>query len=305
MAVNDLRICIIDGDADTHVPFRRYLSRAGVAVEQADNGHEGLRLVLASPPDLILMNSHLTGLESFALLEKLQQEPSVKHVPVIVISTSGRTSLKVKALERGAVDYVVKPFDRVELFSRIKAAVRRNHQCFLSRGVMRGHLQDMAGSELLQTLCVGRKTVSVRFPVMQGGVEIQEGRLVQARQGRFSGKSALMRLLFMDKGPYVVDFGSVDRRMDDQFMGVEHPLLSCLIALDKVEEALHVLPDRNPLVDRCDWMGEVTDRERLGSCLPLPLQDLLVLMDGDMGENAEEFVRRYLDELLTYQEWEL
>ena len=111
---------------DDEVQIRRFL-RAGLeldgfAVEEAETGHAALRQATLKPPDLVILDLGLPDLDGGEVLERLRAWSSV---PLIVLSVRSNEAEKVRLLERGADDYVVKPFGMAELLARAHAAMRR------------------------------------------------------------------------------------------------------------------------------------------------------------------------------------
>ena len=99
-----------------------HLEAAGFQVRQASDGVDGLRLALEEPPDLLLLDLMLPGLDGVALLRALRRE---SRVPVIMLTARTEEADRVRGLELGADDYVGKPFSPRELVARVKAVLRR------------------------------------------------------------------------------------------------------------------------------------------------------------------------------------
>ena len=99
-----------------------HLEAAGFQVRQASDGVEGLRQALEEPPDLLLLDLMLPGLDGVALLRALRRE---SRVPVIMLTARTEEVDRVQGLELGADDYVGKPFSPRELVARVKAVLRR------------------------------------------------------------------------------------------------------------------------------------------------------------------------------------
>ena len=111
---------------DDEVQIRRFL-RAGFELEQfsvveAENAQEALRTVTLRPVDLIVVDLGLPDLDGAAIVERVR---SWSTVPIIVLSVRSSEADKVRLLELGADDYVVKPFGMAELLARARAALRR------------------------------------------------------------------------------------------------------------------------------------------------------------------------------------
>ena len=111
---------------DDEVQIRRFL-RAGLeldgfVVEEAENGAEALKLATLKPPDIVILDLGLPDMDGSEVLERLR---GWSTVPVIVLSVRSNEAEKVRLLQQGADDYVVKPFGMAELLARAHAALRR------------------------------------------------------------------------------------------------------------------------------------------------------------------------------------
>ena len=111
---------------DDEVQIRRFL-RAGFelaefSVLEADNAEDGLRTVTLRPVDLVVLDLGLPDLDGAVIVERIR---SWSTVPIIILSVRSSEEEKVRLLELGADDYVVKPFGMAELLARARAALRR------------------------------------------------------------------------------------------------------------------------------------------------------------------------------------
>ena len=120
----------------------------------ATSGKEGLSLFFSHSPDLVLLDLGLPDMDGLEVLHQLNTLPN--EVPVIIISARDRESEKVKALDMGADDYVVKPFGVSELLARIRTTLRRADRLKLSQGIQRDVYQvkdltvDIAKHQVIQ-----------------------------------------------------------------------------------------------------------------------------------------------------------
>ncbi len=105
----------------------------------AYTGKEGLSLFFSHGPDLVLLDLGLPDMDGLEILAQLRGLP--REVPVIIISARDRESEKVRALDMGADDYVVKPFGVSELLARIRSTLRRADRLKLSQGIQRSVYQ--------------------------------------------------------------------------------------------------------------------------------------------------------------------
>jgi DNA-binding response OmpR family regulator len=100
------------------IEFR--LQAKGYAVLTAHDGEEALAKIHAEMPDLIVLDAMMPGIDGFALLAQLKNEPGLSHIPVIMLTARKGEKDIVSALEAGAADYLVKPFIPDELLARIQ-----------------------------------------------------------------------------------------------------------------------------------------------------------------------------------------
>jgi DNA-binding response OmpR family regulator len=120
--MNAARILVVDDDADTRGLVAELLGRAGHAVQQAPDGRSGLRALHGSPPDLVVLDVSMPELDGWQTLERIRD---LSDVPVLMLTARGTELERVRGLQAGADDYLVKPFGRQELVARVHALLRR------------------------------------------------------------------------------------------------------------------------------------------------------------------------------------
>jgi CheY-like chemotaxis protein/tRNA A-37 threonylcarbamoyl transferase component Bud32 len=119
------RILVVDDVEDNREVLRRRLSREGYAVECAANGREALTRIAAAPFDLVLLDVLMPEVDGYAVLEQLKSNPATRDIPVIMISALDDMPSVVRCIERGAEDFLPKPFDAVLLRARISACLEK------------------------------------------------------------------------------------------------------------------------------------------------------------------------------------
>ena len=100
-----------------------------LTLAHATNSGEALSRASQQPIDLILLDLGLPGLDGFQFLREIKSSPQTSDIPVIVLSGRSSAAEKIRGLELGAVDYQTKPFDPVELRTRVVATLRQKHHC--------------------------------------------------------------------------------------------------------------------------------------------------------------------------------
>lgn len=117
-----MRLLLIEDEPDLRRSLAQALREEGYAVDVAENGPEGLDKALTWDYDAVLLDALLPGLDGWGVLERLRRR---KATPVIMLTARDGPSDRVRGLDGGADDYVVKPFDLGELFARLRAVIRR------------------------------------------------------------------------------------------------------------------------------------------------------------------------------------
>jgi two-component system phosphate regulon response regulator PhoB len=109
------------------------LDKAGFIVTLTSDGEEAICLVDEQRPDVILLDWMLPGLTGVQICQRLRGNPDTENIPIIMISARGEEGDRIEGLDRGADDYLVKPFSPRELISRINAVLRRIRPAFASK----------------------------------------------------------------------------------------------------------------------------------------------------------------------------
>lgn len=121
------RIVVIEDEPDIREVVVYNLLREGFEVVAMANGHQGLAEVQRTPPDCVLLDLMLPGLDGIEICRQIRAESRTTKVPVIMVTAKGEESDVVLGLGMGADDYLTKPFSPRELIARIKAVIRRGH----------------------------------------------------------------------------------------------------------------------------------------------------------------------------------
>ena len=115
-------ILVVDDEKTIREVVRRYLEREGFTVREAEDGYAALDAVEDRAPDLIVLDLMLPGIDGLTITRHLQ---SRSRIPILMLTAKGEVSDRVRGLDLGADDYMIKPFSPQELVSRVRAVLRR------------------------------------------------------------------------------------------------------------------------------------------------------------------------------------
>lgn len=117
-----MKILIVEDELKTADYLRKGLTEQGCAVDVANDGVDGQHLALQHDYDVIVLDVMLPGVDGFSVLHALR---AIKQTPVIMLTARDRVEDRIKGLQGGADDYLVKPFSFLELLARLQALTRR------------------------------------------------------------------------------------------------------------------------------------------------------------------------------------
>ena len=121
------------------------LSKAGYRVRVASDGESALEQLQYSPPDLVLLDVMMPGMDGFETCRRLRQLPKLEQLPVVFMTALSDTQDKVRAFAAGADDYITKPFQHEEVLARVRVHLtRRELECKLAR--LNRELEDRVAS---------------------------------------------------------------------------------------------------------------------------------------------------------------
>jgi DNA-binding response OmpR family regulator len=115
-------ILIIDDDEKLNKLLKEFLLQFGYDVKSATHPKKGLEMIIASPPDLIILDIMLPDMDGFSVCKEIRKD---KTIPIIMLTARGEVTDRIVGLELGADDYLPKPFEPRELVARIQSVLRR------------------------------------------------------------------------------------------------------------------------------------------------------------------------------------
>lgn len=121
------KILVIDDENLIRLIVRRTLEQNGYEVFLAENGTEGLKIANSSSPDVILLDVNLPDLDGFQVCTKLRSQATTCQIPVIMLTAADEPEDRARGFDKGADDFITKPFDCDELITRIETQLRRQN----------------------------------------------------------------------------------------------------------------------------------------------------------------------------------
>jgi len=178
-----MRLLIVEDEPKTAEYLQKGLAEEGCAVDVADNGIDGQHLALVHDYDVIVLDAMLPGIDGFAVLHALRQ---VKQTPVIMLTARDRIEDRVRGLQGGADDYLIKPFSFLELVARLQALQRR------------GRSQEPAQLKIadLQIDLIARKASRGGARIDLTAKEFALLAVLARRQGEILSKTAIAELVW-------------------------------------------------------------------------------------------------------------
>ncbi|MFP4483747.1 MAG: response regulator transcription factor [Spirochaetota bacterium] len=119
------RVLVVDDEKDIRELIQYNLNKEGYLVHSVATGEEAMEAVQTQPPDAVVLDLMLPGLDGLEVCKRLKQNPETSATPVIMLTAKSEDSDIVTGLELGADDYVTKPFSPKVLIARLRAVLRR------------------------------------------------------------------------------------------------------------------------------------------------------------------------------------
>ena len=155
------RILLIDDDPLIRQLVVRTLTDDQLEVTEAASGQEGIASAIANPPDLILLDVMMPGMDGYAVCHHLRQQSATINVPIIILTALDQMDSKVLGLRTGADDYITKPFDMRELKTRVEVHLRRS-----ARDLSASPLTGLPGNSLIEQIIAARLQAHEPFAVL-------------------------------------------------------------------------------------------------------------------------------------------
>lgn len=113
-------ILIVEDQPELAQMIADLLEEAGYATHLAADGEQALAALAAQPPDLVLTDVNMPGLDGYGLAERIKTIPTTAGIPIVMMSAQDGRGARVIGLQSGAVDYLAKPLDPAELLAKVR-----------------------------------------------------------------------------------------------------------------------------------------------------------------------------------------
>jgi len=173
------KILIVDDEPYNVDYLEQELEDLNYETSTAVNGQEALDKIKSESPDLVLLDIMMPIMDGFTVLQKVKEDPSIRHIPIIIISAMTDLDSVVKGIEYGAEDYLPKPFEPTLLQARIAASLEKKQLRDQQRNLLHTFASPEVADELLASgFSLGGKTMdaTIMFADIRSFTSIAETR---------------------------------------------------------------------------------------------------------------------------------
>jgi len=176
-------VLVVEDEAPLVTLLRYNLEKEGFQVCEASDGEEALIQIDERKPDLVLLDWMLPLVSGIEVCRRIRRSPKTRALPVIILTARGEESERVRGLDSGADDYVVKPFSVSELVARLRAVMRRAHP---------GTAQDVLHFADVELDTAGHRVTRAGRSVHLGPTEYRLLRYLMLHPGRVFSREQLL-----------------------------------------------------------------------------------------------------------------
>jgi CheY-like chemotaxis protein len=237
---NNVRLLLVDDNPMVLGLLRGALTPLAL-VTTATDAADALLKAVDDPPDLLVCDYRMPGMDGRQLVEKLRSRPRTAEAAVILLATKSDISEKLSTPDLPVDDFVEKPFFLREATQRIKRvidkiALEKMAKTVPSDGVLRGSLLQMNVIDLVQSLEMGRKSCSLTLTNKDDKCELyfKEGQVTHATYGSLVGDPAVFKVLRWTDGNFEVNFEGKTTRQTTQ-LNTQGLLMEGLRQLDEAQ----------------------------------------------------------------------
>jgi len=237
---NNVKLLVVDDNPMVLAMLQHALTTLAL-VTTATDAADALLKAVDDPPDLLVCDYRMPGMDGRQLVEKLRSRPRTAEAAVILVATKTDISEKLSTPDLPVDDFVEKPFFLREATQRIKRvidkiALEKMAKTVPSDGVLRGSLLQMNVIDLVQSLEMGRKSCSLTLTNKDDKCELyfKEGQVTHATYGSLVGDPAVFKVLRWTDGNFEVNFEGKTTQQTTQ-LNTQGLLMEGLRQLDEAQ----------------------------------------------------------------------
>lgn len=204
-------IFVVEDEEDILELLQYNLSREGYSVSTAKDGEEAVRMIPRKPPDIILLDLMLPGLDGLEVCRTLKKNPKTANIPIVMVTAKGEESDVVMGLELGADDYIPKPFSMKVLIARVRTVLRRKQEPPAGK--------DATVTILDLVIDPGRRQVLIKGKPVE--LTFSEFSILHFLAGRPGSVMTREQIVDAVRG---ADYAVTDRAVDVQIVGLRRKL---------------------------------------------------------------------------------
>lgn len=214
----DVRVLVVDDNALILDLLMKGLAPHCQTTAAAD-GADALLKIVDDPPDLILCDYRMPGLDGRQLYEKLRARQQTRHIPFIFLASRSDMEEKLRPMVEGVEEFVVKPFFLKDVIRRTKKvidrlALEKLQNRAVRPGVIQGRLEEMSILDLMQSLEMGQKScqLTIRHDSETCEMYFTSGQCADAKLGSVEGEEAVFQVVRWPAGEFEINFNSAASR---------------------------------------------------------------------------------------------
>lgn len=214
----DVRVLVVDDNALVLDLLMKGLA-PHCEVRAAADGGDALLKIVDDPPDLIVCDYRMPGLDGRQLYEKIRARQQTRQIPFIFLASRSDIEEKLRPLVEGVEEFIAKPFFLKDLVRRTKKTIDRLHLEKLQNraarpGVIQGRLEEMSILDLMQSLEIGQKScrLTIRHDSDVCELFFSSGQCADAKLGATEGEEAVYQVVRWPAGEFEIDFNSTPTR---------------------------------------------------------------------------------------------
>lgn len=247
------KILIVDDSLVMRRMLRTELTKNSYEVVDAENGKEALERAAMTQPDLIISDINMPVMDGWEFCWQLRKNPHLNKIPFIFLSANNEVSDRVRGIQLGADDYIIKPFSPQELIARVQGLVlryKREDPEEEQNRSLTGNLAKMSLPNLLQFLNMNSMSgvLEINYQDKKGQIFIKEGDIINSKVDQIQGKKALFRVLSWKEGRFI--FG--EDEPVGQVVFQENSLkliMDCLKQLDELDKIRDNIPPEEAYIE--------------------------------------------------------